>query len=257
MYDVRILNNGSWIAPGAVIYSHPYGWREPIEIVQNFFLAVGGGQTLVVDTGVDHLEAYVAEDQRHKLLPTQSRTTRELLASHGVEPEDVDVLVLTHLHFDHYVNARLFTRARIVVNRREFLHVMLPENRRYMPRSGFPRDVFGWLVDEAWDRLELVDGEAEVLPGIRVHETGGHSPGHQIVTIETPDGLVVIPGDEIYRYDNLEDEVPIGYFYDFEKVLRAMDLLRALGGHVLPAHDPRVLERYPALRIGGSLSREA
>ena len=93
-----------------------------------------------------------------------------------MRPEDVDTLILTHLHFDHYLNARQFPRARIVVNRRDFEFVLSPANRRAMPRSGFPRAVFGWLVDEAWDRLELVEGEREVLPGVRVIETGGHSP---------------------------------------------------------------------------------
>lgn len=249
MHTVKILNNGTWVAPGAVVYSHPYGWREPVEIVQSFFLIEGDGQTVLVDTGIDALESYLSAEQLERLQPGRSRTTRELLASHGLEPEDVDVLVLTHLHFDHYLNARLFTRARVIVNRKEFLHVLQPENRRYMPRTGFPREVFAWLVDEAWDRLELVEGETEILDGIRTIETGGHSPGHQIVTVETTEGLVVIPGDEVYRYDNLEGDVPIGYFYDFEKLLRAMDLLRSLGGHLLPAHDPQVFDRYPSLRI--------
>ena len=115
-----------------------------------------------------------------------------------------------------------------------------------MPRDGFPRKVFGWLVDEAWDRLELVEGEADVLPGIRVVETGGHSPGHQIVVVDGASEPVVIPGDEIYLYANLEEDVPIGYYHDFEKVSRAMDLLHGLGGHVLPAHDAEVLRRYPS-----------
>ncbi len=249
MYAVTILNNGTWLAPGAVIYSHPYGWREPVEIVQNFFLVEGAGHVALIDTGIDDLESYLTEEQCKQLRPDPSRTTRELLASRGVEPEDIDTLILTHLHFDHYANAKLFSRARIVVNRTEFLHVLQPDNRLYMPRKGFPRDVFAWLVDDAWERLELVDGEVEVLPGVRLIETGGHSPGHQIVTVETSQGLVVIPGDEVYRYDNLEQSIPVGYFYDFEKLVRAMDLLRSLAGHLLPAHDSRVHERHPTLRI--------
>ena len=88
-----------------------------------------------------------------------------------------------------------------------------------------------------------------MLPGPVTRSTGGHSPGHQIVTIETEGGLVVIPGDEVYMYENLEQDVPIGYYHDFEKVVAAMDMISALGGHVLPAHDPTVAERHPSLRI--------
>ena len=249
MYSVSILNNGSWVAPGAVIYSHPYGWREPVEIVQCFFLVEGGGRVVLVDTGIDHLESYVDPAQLERLKPEPSVTTGELLAERGIEPDDVDTLILTHLHFDHYANARLFNRARVVVNRREFLHVLDPANRRYMPRQGFPREVLAWLVDGAWERLELVEGAADVLPGIRVLETGGHSPGHQLVTVETADGVVVIPGDEVYTYETLENDIPIGYFYDFERLTSAMDLIRSLAVHVLPAHDPAVLTRYPTLRI--------
>jgi glyoxylase-like metal-dependent hydrolase (beta-lactamase superfamily II) len=127
---------------------------------------------------------------------------------------------------------------------------MSPKNRRALPRASFPREVFAWLVDQAWDRLELVDGEVEVLPGIRVIETGGHSPGHQIVIVETAAGRVVIPGDEVYLYANLEQDIPIGYYHDFERVSQAMDLLRELGGHLLPAHDADVTRRYPSGVIG-------
>jgi glyoxylase-like metal-dependent hydrolase (beta-lactamase superfamily II) len=243
-HAVRVLCNGRWLAPGTVIFMHPHGRHDPVEIVQNFFLVRGGGHVTLVDTGVDDLASFLKPEDRARFEP--SRPTAELLEEQGVRPDDVDTLILTHLHFDHYLNARLFRRARIVVNRHDYHYVLSPENRRAMPRSGFPREVFAWLVDEAWDRLELVDGEREVLPGIRVIETGGHSPGHQIVVVDTASGPVVIPGDEVYLYANLDEDVPIGYYHDFERVSRAMDLVRELGGHVLPAHDAEVLRRYPS-----------
>lgn len=250
MYAVTILDNGEWVAPGTVMYFHPFGRHDPVQIVQNFFLVRGNGQTILVDTGIDRLESYLSDEQVRRFVSRPSRTTAELLAEEGVSPDDVDLLILTHLHFDHYLNAPLFTRARIVVNRREYLHVLLPENRRYAPRAGFPRELFGWLVDEAWERLELIDGEVDLLPGIRAIWTGGHSPGHQIVTVDTAEGTVVIPGDEVYRYENLEADIPIGYYYDFERLLAAMDRLRAGGGILLPAHDPEVHRRHPSGRIG-------
>lgn len=246
--SVQVLCNGDWLAPGTVIFMHPYGRHDPVEIVQNFFLVRGPDHVTLVDTGVDDLGSFLSPGDRARFGP--SRPTAELLAEAGVRPEDVDALVLTHLHFDHYLNAALFPRARIVVNRRELEFVMSPANRRAMPRSGFPREVFAWLVDVAWDRVELVEGEREVLPGVRVIETGGHSPGHQIVVVETASGRVVIPGDEVYLYANLEEDIPIGYYHDFERVSRAMDLLHELGGHLLPAHDADVLRRHPSGVVG-------
>lgn len=246
--SVQALCNGSWLAPGTVIFMHPHGRHEPVDIVQNFFLVRGAGEVTLVDTGVDDLRSFLRPEDRLRFEP--SRPTSDLLAGEGLSPEDVDTLILTHLHFDHYLEARQFSRARIVVNRREFQWAMSPDNRRAMPRSGFPREVFAWLVDEAWDRLELVEGECDVLPGIRVIETGGHSPGHQIVVVDTASGPVVIPGDEIYLYANLEEDIPIGYYHDFDRLSRAMDLLLELGGHLLPAHDAEVLRRYPSGLVG-------
>ncbi|PFN82739.1 hypothetical protein COJ85_28245 [Bacillus sp. AFS076308] len=250
MYTVNILNNGEWVAPGTVIYLHAFGRHDPVKIVQNFYLVRGRGHTILIDTGIDNLEDYLTEEQERSFVSAPSRTTEELLRDAGVALEDVDMLILTHLHFDHYINARLFPNARIIINRREWHYNLSPENKRYAPQVGFPREVFGWLVDEAWERLQLVEGEAEVLPGIRVIWTGGHSPGHQIVTVETTQGTVIIPGDEIYMYENLEANIPIGYYYSFENVVAAMDLIRGMEAIVLPAHDPKVHERYPSLQIG-------
>jgi glyoxylase-like metal-dependent hydrolase (beta-lactamase superfamily II) len=250
LHAVEVLCNGHWVAPGTVIFMHPYGRHDPVDIVQNFFVVRGPDGLVLVDTGIDELEAYLTPADRRRV--GASRPTNELLIERGIRPEDVDTLILTHLHFDHYLNARLFSGARIVVNRREWEYVMSPhrEHRRAMPRSSFPREVFAWLAGEAWDRLELVEGEADVAPGIRVIETGGHSPGHQIVVVDTAVGPVVIPGDEIYMYANLEEDIPIGYYHDFARVSRAMDLIHEIGGLVLPAHDAEVARRHPTGVIG-------
>jgi len=250
MYNVAILNNGEWVAPGKVMWLHAFGRDEPVKIAQHFFLVRGEGRTILVDTGIDHLEQYLSEEQISRFGIAPSRTTLELLQDVGVPPDDIDTLILTHLHFDHYPNARLFTKARIIVNRREYLSVLLPEFRRYAPRVGFPRGVFAWLVDEAWERLELVEGDCEIFPGLRCLWTGGHSPGHQIVTVETSEGLVIIPGDLIYMYENIEADIPIGYYYNFEELIAGMDRIRAMGGIVLPTHDPEVGRRFPSMSIG-------
>lgn len=250
-YEVTILNNGDWATHGTVMYDPAYSSPQDVRIAQNFFLLQGGGLRVLVDTGIDTaLDDYTSQEQRERLTLTPHRTTLELLASVGLTPDDIDVLVITHLHFDHYLNARLFERARIVVNRLEYLHVLLPENRPMLPRSSYPREVFAWLVDEAWERLELVDGDVEVLPGLQVSWTGGHTPGHQIVLVQTTAGLVVIPGDEAYLYEHVEKLVPIGNHYDLMQHVASLRRIREMGGTLLPAHDPKVTQRHPSMRIG-------
>lgn len=250
-YRVAILNNGDWATHGTVMYDPCLTSPEDIRIAQNFFLLEGDGVRVLVDTGIDTaLTEFTSQAQKSRMELPAHRGTVELLGELGVAPEDIDILILTHLHFDHYLNARLFTNARIVLNRREYLHVLLPENAPVLPRSSYPREVFAWLVDEAWERLELVDGEHEVLPGLRVIWTGGHTPGHQIVVAETSEGTVVIPGDEVYLYDHVESLRPIGNHYDLMQHLEALRQIRAIGGTVLPAHDVEVAHRHPSGRIG-------
>lgn len=251
-YRVTILNNGDWATHGTVMYDPCLTAAEDYRIAQNFFLLEGDGKRILVDTGIDTaLTDFTSDAQKSRMdLPSEHRSTVDLLAELGLTPEDIDILVLTHLHFDHYLNARLFTHARIVLNRREYLHVLMPENAPVLPRSSYPREVIAWLVDEAWERLELVDGEHEVLPGLRVIWTGGHTPGHQIVVAETSEGIVVIPGDEVYLYDHIENLRPIGNHYDLMRHLDTLRQIRAIGGIVLPAHDTEVAHRHPSGRVG-------
>lgn len=251
-YRVTVLNNGDWATHGTVMYDPCLPSPEDVRIAQNFFLLEGEGRHILVDTGIDTaLDDFTSVEQRSRMrLPDAHRSTEALLAESGIAPSDIDMVVLTHLHFDHYLNIRLFTHAEIVLNRREYLHVLLPENAPVLPRSSYPREAFAWLVDEAWERLRLVDGDEEILPGLHVMWTGGHTPGHQIVLAETTEGTVLIPGDEVYLYDHVENLRPIGNHYDLMRHVATLRRIRGIDAIVLPAHDVLVSQRHPSGRIG-------
>ena len=102
-------------------------------------------------------------------------------------PRDVVCVVNTHLHFDHCGGNRLFPGVPIHVQRLEL--------------QG-PYDPPEWVDFPGATYVEH-DGEAEVLPGIRLLPTPGHTPGHQSVLVDTPEGLVVIGGDVAYTFDEL------------------------------------------------------
>jgi N-acyl homoserine lactone hydrolase len=102
----------------------------------------------------------------------------------------VAAIVNTHLHFDHCGGNRRFAGTPTYVQRAELEAVVAPD----------------YLVD--WARFDgehyvTLDGDAEVLPGISVLLTPGHSPGHQAVVVETDDGLVVLAGDMRYSRKEL------------------------------------------------------
>jgi glyoxylase-like metal-dependent hydrolase (beta-lactamase superfamily II) len=105
----------------------------------------------------------------------------------GFEPPSVDVVAMTHLHFDHaggLLNAdgsKAFPRARIVVQRAEW-EIALGENPRLVASYVQPelRLVSDWGAETA------VDGERELIPGVSVVPTGGHSAGHQAIVVRAP-----------------------------------------------------------------------
>ena len=103
----------------------------------------------------------------------------------------VAVVVNTHLHFDHCGGNRLFPGIPIHVQRRELADARMDD---YTVRE--------WVDFPGATYVEH-DGEAEVLPGIRLLPTPGHTRGHQSVLVDTPDGLVVVGGDVAYTFDEL------------------------------------------------------
>jgi glyoxylase-like metal-dependent hydrolase (beta-lactamase superfamily II) len=247
---IRILNNGMWSAPGAVVFRHPDTRAEPQPIAMNFFLIESAGDLILVDTGCDNVDEFVAPEYVKAWNLSPARSTRALLENAGVEPGDIETLILSHLHFDHCINLGLFTEARIIVQRREWEHVSSPWLMRHESRSAWPRQIYAYLMDEAWERLELTGDEEELRSGIRTVWTGGHSPGHQVVFVDTSEGQVLLPGDEISRMENLDLHVPPGFFHDFDRVSSALDLIAAFDGIVLPCHDLEVHSRYPDGEIG-------
>lgn len=106
---------------------------------------------------------------------------------------DVVAVINTHLHFDHCGGNRRFAGVPIYVQRDEY------EGAR-------GEDYVEEWVRFDGARYELLEGDAEVLPGISVLSTPGHSPGHQSVVVETDEGPVVLAGDVTYAMRELIKE---------------------------------------------------
>jgi N-acyl homoserine lactone hydrolase len=119
-------------------------------------------------------------------------STPELDAEWGVRfdastiPRDVLCVINTHLHFDHCGGNRLFAGTPIHVQRSE----------REAARAA-DYTIPEWVEFEGATYVEH-DGEAEIVPGVRLLPTPGHTPGHQSVLVDTDDGLVVLAGDVGY-----------------------------------------------------------
>jgi glyoxylase-like metal-dependent hydrolase (beta-lactamase superfamily II) len=118
----------------------------------------------------------------------------------GFEPETVDIVAVSHLHFDHAGGLltadgeRAFARARVVAQAEEW-QFALGSNPRL--QASYEQDDLRLV--EPWGRVDAVDGDEEVLPGVSVVRTGGHSGGHQAIVVRGPDRTVGFFGDLCMR----------------------------------------------------------
>ena len=153
MYTINILKYADWFAPGTTVFDHAYGRHEPVKICLVGFLVRGHGRVIMVDTGLDDIDkTYTDADRIRWPHLGPSRNTAELLAKFDLAPDDVDTVALTHLHFDHYVNAPLYRRARFFVSEREWRYLQDPDSLPGCPLAGFPRAPLQWLGSDP-DRL--------------------------------------------------------------------------------------------------------
>ena len=209
------------------------------------------GRNILVEAGIGaffspELKArYGIADSRHRLL--------EQLAEHGLSDADIDVVVLTHLHFDHaggllaaWEDGRpprlLFPRARFVTGQRQWRRACRPHAR---DRASYVPELIQLLA--ASGRLELVDdgaGSPSLGDGWRLHVSDGHTPGQLLPEVAMPGGPVLFGGDLIPGAAWVHLPITMGYdrcpegLID-EKTELLGDLL-ARGGRLVFTHDPQV-----------------
>ena len=155
-----------------------------------------GGRVLV-DTGMTALHPAVA-DMDPRLEPLTEQT---------IELDTITAVVNTHLHFDHCGGNHLFTGSPVYVQRQELEDARAQDD--YTIRE--------WVDAPGVNYVE-VDGEAEILPGVRLLPAPGHTRGSQIVVVDTDDGSVVIAGDTAVWFGELDEPATEG-----QRLIRSLD----------------------------------
>lgn len=176
-------------------------------------LLVRGERTLLIDAGCGdkmsprHADMYGLERGYH---------LDHSLAEAGVDPGDIDLVLASHLHFDHAggFTRRLddgrvvprFPKARYIVHRGEWHDATHPHERN---RASYLAEDFVPLQEAGV--LDLVDDEAEVMPGVRLRRSGGHTSHHQVVMIESQGETAVFTADMYPTSVHMGDAWVMGY----------------------------------------------
>ena len=176
-------------------------------------LVVRGARTMIIDAGIGDkmppklVDIYGLERERH---------LDHALAEAGLGVEDIDLVLATHLHFDHAggftvrdgrgVLRPRFPRAQYVVRRGEWNDAMAPTERT---RASYLAENFAPLAELGV--LQLVDEDATIMPGVRVRRTGGHTRHHQMVVIESGSRTAVFAADIIPTTAHVPDAWVMGY----------------------------------------------
>jgi N-acyl homoserine lactone hydrolase len=170
--DVRRVRFGTIVRPAA----ETDDGRERVEALDGFLVPVPGG-FLLFDTGIGEGDAEVEAHYRPRRIPL-----REALAVAGATPDEVVAVANCHLHLDHAGGNPELPGRPVHVQRAE-LALARTEGHT------FPQ-----LVDFPGARYEVLDGEAELAPGVRLIPTPGHTAGHQSLLVDAADGGVLLAG---------------------------------------------------------------
>lgn len=269
VWDIKVLYYGRMTMPFSTMLSVIYAWGAP-QIAEDFvvsvpylgFLFQSEGHNIVLDTGVS--EAFIVGGKAWAGLHAEGGKSyvEKALASENVSPTDVGTVIYTHLHNDHAGNCSLFSKANHIFQRDEWQNLLEP-----LPIQLVNRDYDPETVKELRAVSCLrVDGDFELIDGIRVYKTPGHTRGSQSVAVNTPKGVVVLVGDlllsnisafpyvtEITDMEGVRhgippapaafgDAVPSRITYDFHSFYDSVNKMRAVAsrnepGYIIPGHE--------------------
>ena len=250
-YEIYALKyGGPYTRPASMV-----NWFQDIDknVQINYYIFAirGGGNTIVVDCGVDpqlaverNLAGYVSPAEALKRI--------------DIDAQRLKYLVVSHIHFDHISGIKLFPRARIFVQEKEFSFWMKNPIAQRAPFLHLTDSVANRFLAklEGKKRLQLVRGDTKILPGIELLLAPGHTIGLQVVAVNTAKGTAIVGSDLAHTFSSYRTDIPSAIITDMISWMKSYDKIKAKASSpalLFPGHDLALLENYP--KVAEDVSR--
>ena len=257
-YTIRPIKVGSISYYRGAFTSNQEQYKEREEFPVLIFLIEGNGRKILMDTGSGDpsLESMKISFHGPGITRKPEEAPDEALRLLGIQPEEIDTVIMSHLHWDHCYNNHLFPQADFYVQKQELIDAVCP-----LPKFKTTYETFYTGVVPPWarqaTRWKIVEGEYELCTGIRLIPLPGHSLGLQGALVYTAGGQYLLPSDAVPLHHCIakleqREYAMSGLCADIAAFYRTFELMRHLqvdqGVKILASHDFLTLEHliYPA-----------
>jgi N-acyl homoserine lactone hydrolase len=217
-YRVTAVNVGNMrVDASEMSYGRDFGRK--VEIPVWCSAIEGNGKRIIVDTGI-----------------SDPQWVQRLMCPTWQARDSVDIVINSHLHHDHCANNSAFPQAEFFVSLAEWEY------------SQSPISVQKVLYNQSWlahplglfDYTLVQEDFYDVLPGLRLVRTPGHTPGHQSLLVNTDEGVLCVSGDAVNTRESLADGVPCGLLWSTERGIASVQRIRAMADRILMCHDTQI-----------------
>ena len=188
---------------------------------------------ILVDTGIGELPDLYKPYYKVQ----REQTLEKSLANEDLTASDITMVINTHLHMDHCGNNHLYKDAKFIVQKTELEYAYKPDR---FQKGGYIEELFSDID------FTTVSGDTEIIPGVSVILTSGHTPGHQSIVVDASStkhgNIYVYCGDEVPLHENLKKRNITGILYNQVKSLEAIDRIRGMEAEYIYSHDREQLQ---------------
>jgi N-acyl homoserine lactone hydrolase len=214
------------------------------------YVIQANGKNIIVDTGP--CEPEKAAKYHNPVIRDESMEPAVALKNMGIDPKDIDIVILSHLHWDHCSNCKIFKNAKFIVQKNELQYAVAPNPiQNFQYEVGIPGVTPPWM--EVFSQIETVEGDVyDFVKDVHLITLPGHTPGMMGVGVQTKGGLHLIASDCIplmrnWHGDEKLKHIPNGIHIDLESYQKTFEKMEKIADVILTGHDFETLKhkQYP------------